>query len=392
MPLHLLHHRAQHNNSEYLQLLLTRMLSSMSLSIVGIFLPIYLLELGKSLLFVIVYFLIFYIVKYIHHYFFVPLTIHKIGLKHAMSTSFLLYSLSYLLLSKLLANDVAIVVSVIVLPFAEAIRWDTQHLDMLLFTSRKNEGVQVGVAHAIDMMGQVAGPLLAGFLTYIYGAEFTLLLGAVLLVLSSLPLFITKEVPNIKIEPKHLSAEKKKAPINARVANFASNFEGNISFLIWPIFIYFLFENNFAAVGAFFSAGFFVSALITIFLSRLGDQDQRNRDRLALIAAWWRSLTHIVRLFAVNPLIAITANTSGEIASSVKSASFGVRFYDYGKEAAGKLQYVRSMELSADIGKAAGWLLFLLAYLAFDGISFRILFIVAAFVSLLVIRIMRKYN
>lgn len=375
------------DDKEAYELYAASLLSHLGTSIVSIFLPILMLGLGYSLAFVAGYFLAYFLMSFLSHRCIAYKVISGFGTKKSLSLALFLQALGYASVAISGTDFIlsVLVVGLVVLSVSEALRWEAYHVDFLRFVDQNRESAQISFTQIMNRVGVVGGPLIAGLSSALFGPVFTLWLGAGMLAFSGVPLLFTKD-----FYPEYKESEKRGAANRRQLlANFGINFDSNTSVLIWPIFLYILFDNNFSSTGILISAGFMISAIGIAILARVSDRNDDYKDKIMLSMTITRAITHLLRAISVVPVFAIFTNMLGELGSMQKPSSYIARFYDHGKRAKNPLLYIRSVEQAAGLGRSASWAVFLVGVIFIEAFAFEIIFIVAATLSLLMLK-MRK--
>ena len=243
-------------------------------SLIGIFIPIYLLTLGYSLVQVIIYYLIQTTVLMLSTF-----VAGFIGSKFGINRM-LLIRLPFLLISLFLLYSLpekAIPIYAIALfqGFQSALYWTALNI---LFTQKAESnsmGRDLGRMYAWPQIASIFAPLLGGII--IIAFSFKILIGIALAIfaISYLPLLLTRPAKiSFKFEfnkgvklfrkyPKYFYAEI--------MDNFGEETEG----FIWPVFVY-LSLGSITSVGTVGTLLSLSSFVFTLYIGRLSDKFKKN--------------------------------------------------------------------------------------------------------------------
>ncbi len=255
-------------NTKLSDLYLSVAIKSFALSMMGIFIPIFLIKQGYTLSSV----LIFYAVLNATHALFV-IPAAKIsslyGFRYSISLSFPLLLVFYAGLYALESHHWPLYLLAMIFGLSNAFYWTGYHLDFTVFSDNNHRGKEVGTIKIITLIFQALGPLTGGLILAFIGFKALFAVAAVLLLCSSLPLFFLK---------------KEHSPINYKTKNFLKGqkikdilsfagygIESGIATVIWPIFIFFTILNNFWELGLISSLSLFFSLLFIFIVGKLFD-------------------------------------------------------------------------------------------------------------------------
>jgi len=163
-----------------------------SLSLVSVFIPLYLLNIGYSLNQALLYLAVFYAAVA----FFGPISAiiaGRIGLKHTMAVGPIL-TVAYLLLLRSIGEiKLPIYPIAIVGALGGMLYWVPMNSHFSKTSDRKLRGKEIGLFTALPEMAAIFAPLTGGFLITMAGFKSLFLLASVLLIISVAPLFLSYE-------------------------------------------------------------------------------------------------------------------------------------------------------------------------------------------------------
>ncbi|MBT3231041.1 MFS transporter [Candidatus Uhrbacteria bacterium] len=262
----------------------SRLLGLASEVIIGVFFPIFLYEFfGLSLQWTLFWFAASYLTR-------IPLLIlgakifSRTGLVKSMfiGSAFWIgfYAIAYVLnvapefhtwtfLGLLIAS----------LSLHNAFYWAPFHVDFAKFTSKKRRGKQLGTLYALQRLIGVAGPIVGGFLiaTFSYGAAFAVGIGCILA--SLVPLSFLPRT-NVQYEYgffetfKMMFAKKYRYLTLSMIAYGA---DSAIGYIIWPIFLFIVFDGAYLSIGIFASLLVVVNVILQLIVGKQIDHHHKRK-------------------------------------------------------------------------------------------------------------------
>lgn len=345
-----MHHHFDHmwkcfKKKELQQIYISLALRAFALSLVGLFIPIYLhLEIGytlqETLFFYLMYTILFAIFSPIS-----ALFAKNFGAKHAVLFSLPFYILYLLILFSLKSFKIPLVLVSIFPAVAVSFYWMGMHLIFHHSSHHKRRGEECGKRRAMMVLGGIISPFIGGILIIVLGFKILFLIASAILLLSGAILFLSKEE-----HPKYdfslravLNKEHWKNSLFfiSRGAGVAAN-----DFL-WPLFI-------FAILGSYLSLGIVgtilagVSGILVWFVGKYSDH--QNKHRILRWITPFESLSWFLKAFVNTSSHVFGATIFGAITSGIYSAPVAALEYDKApKDAAG---YFVSREIFLCLGRA----------------------------------------
>ena len=260
-------------NKELNELYASIALRSFALSMIGIFIPIYLLTLGYAL--EQVYLL--YIVAYAAHAILaIPAGYFssRFGFKHAILASILPSILFYYLLYSLPKYEWSLILLGILFGGYNALFWVGYHADFSKSSKKKKRGSEIGTSMIIQSLVTASGPFIGGMIIVYGNFQILLFTVSIIFLLSGLPLLLTKDVhEKNKFQISKIFKDKS---IRETIGMIAKGTEGSVAFLIWPIFIYsVIFVNGAKELGFVTSLTLIASFLATYIVGKQTDKKER---------------------------------------------------------------------------------------------------------------------
>jgi MFS family permease len=312
---------------------------------IGIFVPIFLLTSGFSLTEVFVFYII---VNLAYAVAAVPAA-HldaKIGFKHVIMLSMPLPIIFFSVLNSIQTNGFPLWALALIFGIHSGLFWTSYHTDFATVSDGKHLDKEVGfVKFAIKISG-VFGPVIGGFIIAVFGFTPLLWTVVILLALSLVPLFFSKDIHSkTKISLKKAFKGKR---IRDWVALAASGFENNVASVIWPIFIFFSVASSFELVGFVTTVSLIFSLIFIIITGKLAD---KHRNAVMKFGAISNAVVWIGKLFATTvPFVFVTDSLHGAT-NTMMTVPFEAKTYNNAAKQ-GVLEYVLFRATAVGVGGA----------------------------------------
>jgi len=205
-----------------------------------------------------------------------------------------------------------------------ALFWFSYHTDFSKFSKRKSRGKQVGAAKIVVALASVLGPIAGGLILTFFGFKVLFILVSFLLIASTFPLFMSKEVH----EPLEFSFKGffKKQKIKNVLAYMGNGIESRIGTIIWPLFVFiFIFSEEYVSLGALSSVALSFSVLSTFIISKFSDLNLKNLIKGGGI---FNSIVWFAKSFVVTPVQVFIADAFYGISATSMYISFDALNYN----------------------------------------------------------------
>ncbi len=300
----------------------------LALSIISIFIPIYLLDKVKMGLFeVAICELGGFILSIFLHYFIVSIS-GRVGVKKIMIGSYLTNIIACIVLYfgiPLYANlgsplFITLIILLNALPLS--MYWSAHHIYFLESTKSLEMGRKLGVLQSVPMVISIAGPFLGSVLISHYSFRGVFLMSIVFLLSASLSLTFSEDIKiKTRLSPKRIVDTK----------NFKKN---SVFFLqglgycatsfIWPVLL-FLASINLVMMGFFYLLSNLLNGII-VFLGGK-DADKNGTSRIIRIGAAGHSLSIIMRALSDTVLSMATFQSMGGLFGGLLHVAIDTSFY-----------------------------------------------------------------
>lgn len=290
--------------NELFELNLSVLFRTFAISLVGLFVPIYLYhELGLGLKGVLTYYLIWSIFLN----FLTPIYA-KIAYTFGYKKMFLLsvpFYLSHIYFLYYLESNISLYwIPAILAGISGGFYSLSLDSDFAKFSDKKNRSSQVSKWYSLALAGSVVGPLISGIILVgsvtipwigdivlpFSGFNVIFVLVSIFMILSAVPMFFTKDYYyKVKFSLKYIF---KKEHLKDFIGFICLGLEYNTSLIFYPLFI-FLIVKSYISLGAIATiVGIFV-VFFTLIIGKLSDK--YDRSLFIKIATWIHNIIYVAR-------------------------------------------------------------------------------------------------
>lgn len=358
-----------------------RLLIQIGVALLGIFLPIYLYEqFGLSLAKVILIF----VVTSAGYSLLLPwggMLMSRIGVKRSLILAIPLWLLALASLILLAYSPLFVIPYVAFDVLGRLFYWVPYHIDFAKFTNRRTRGRQIALLQSISYLVLAVSPALAGLVLIYTGFNSLLLIVIGMYVLSIFPI--------IFIQPTHetysygyresfgqLFAKRNRSLL---LGYAGDGMQEIIGLVIWPIFIYGIFQARYAAIGIVTSLSIVVVVVLSLVVGYLSDR--WSKQRMLRIGSILYTSGWLLKVFVVTGWQVFLVDSYHQLGSAVSRTSFDATAYE---QAADNGHYVDEYTVLKEMalnGARVPVLLLALIVVAFFGIN--VVFVLAALATLM---------
>jgi MFS family permease len=360
-----------------------RMLQYVGFSLVGLFIPVYLLI---AFNYKIEYVLYFYLAGNILYGFILPLGaqfMNKIGLRRSLRISVFLFAMYYVFLNFLSANTFLFsALAIFFVVSARTFFWMPFNTDMAKFTNSSNRGKGIGLMWATRSFLSVILPIASGFLIKYFDFNVVFLIAIIIYLCSLIP-FMSLPRTEERYDWGYFETFKKffsKENRQLVLANMANGAENTVGVVVWPIFIWQLLDGDFVSVGVLSS----LIVLITIVLQLVVGNytDKLNKRKMI----HWGSLLYasgwLVKVFVLTSFHIFIAGAYHSFTKIFKDTPFDALNYEMISNHGHFIdEYTVLREMAVQFGKVL-MILFILTLLTTFGLNW--VFLLGALASLMI--------
>jgi len=233
-------------DSDLHKIYLSESIRDLGLSMIDVFIPIYLINTGYSLREVTLFFLLYSV---FHILFSIPAgrISAKFGVKYSILISIPFLILFFVLLFSLEFYSLPLIILAIIKGLASGFFWVGRHTFMAQKTDHEKRGTELGKNKIIKKIFSLPGPLVGGFILSLFNINIVLIFVFIFLTLSFIPiLFIKEKNEQVDLKIRHifrgLNLREKTILINRGIDDAMNDF-------VWPVFSFFAILNQYFILG-----------------------------------------------------------------------------------------------------------------------------------------------
>ena len=350
-------------------------------SLVAIFEPVFLWQLGFSLSGIALYYAIHYTIYVV----LMPLGAQfaaRFGYERSLAMSTPILIVHFLLLSQLPNYSSLFWIAPGILALHKIFYWPAYHANFATFSDAGNRGTEQSWVRLIAFSSGIVGPTVGGFIALRFGFSALFIMAAASLVLAVLVMLRTDEHQPEADFPYASPWQFLQRPTQRRLIVAMIGWGENLVHMVfWPVFLFTIFQNT-AQLGLIISASTALAMALGFGIGELSDRFSARR--VLRYATPLLSATYLARIFLVStPVGAAVASGYNQIAQSAYQIPFISRLNRNAKQSRRPLVYAVSFEMTLAIVKGVlAWLLVLALPLLGLSEGFILLWIIAGFLAL----------
>lgn len=281
--------------SELAEVYTSMSIRSFGIGIIGIFVPVFLYKNGVNLQNIFYFYTIFFLLRPLATYS-SSFLVGRIGPKHSIAASNILFIIFLLFLITFPTYNWPLVLLAFWFTIANGLFFLAYNTDFSKIKSVKNGGKELGWLYIFERVGSALGPVVGGLLATLVSPLATIGLAIVILMISLIPLFLTKEPVRINQQIIYRGF-KWKNHIWDYVSMSAFNIENTATITMWPLLIgVFIFtDDTYAKLGAVFGFAMVVSMFSAWIFGKV--IDGKKGKILVDYGTIINAITHIIRPF-----------------------------------------------------------------------------------------------
>ncbi len=370
--------------SEVAELYASRTLRTLAVSMVSVFIGVYLYQNGYNLTFIMGYFATYFLYRSMLTIPF-AFVVAKLGPKRSTLLSNFLYVPALLMLVELPQYGIWALAGGAFFQGMSVALYDMSYL--VSFSKVKNDenaGKELGYMHMLEQLAKGLSPVIGGFIAYFIHPQATLFFASMVFGLAALPLFFSPDSvkANQRITYYGLPWRKLSGVITAELA---IGFDFIASGVLWSLFValsVFGVGSNaiYAELGVLVSVTVFVGIITARLFGML--VDRRRGNELLTTGVVANSLTHISRIFVVTPFSVLLTNIANEIATTSYALPFTKGLFAQADDLPGyRIVFMSIASGSAALGAATFCLIMMIVTLFFKEVpSLQLGFVIVALV------------
>lgn len=367
---------------ELSELYTTQFLRSLSLSLVGIFVPVYLYKIGYSITDIALFFVVWFGVRPFLGYLTAKL-IGEIGPKHTMilSVGIQIAYLSFILSIQTMGWPLFLVAAIGSLYYGMyRMAFD---IDFSKVKHTEHGGKEVGYMQIFERTGGVIGPLVGGLVAGFFDPRYTLALAIVVLVISLIPLLATAE-PVRRHQVITLKGFNFKRYRRSFALSSAFQMQEVTGIIMWPLFLgaFILIEGTYQILGLLASISTVLAIVSAYSIGKLIDKEKGGH--LLNVGATINAVVQLFKPFVSNVIGVLAINLAREPAAAMYRIPFMKGRYDEADSATGyRIVYFMYVELAIAIANIIIWgFVAAFSYYVDAKLALQISFVIGALMSL----------
>ena len=310
-------------NRELNELYLTISIKSLALSMIGIFVPIFLWQLGYSIFTILLFFAV---LAGTHSLGALPAAklASRYGFKHSILFSRVILIIGLLFLITLEQYQWSLFIPAILFGSSASLFWVSYHVDFSLFSDSKKRVQEVSIAKIVSSLVTVIGPLIGGLILFFFNYTVLFVIVSSILVIGVIPLFFSKDVHKpIEFSFRGLFKGQK---IRDSLSFLGFGFENAASNVIWPLFLFTtILAGQFTSLGLITSAGLFFAFISTYLVGKFSDT---RRQLVLKVGSISNAIVWGLRALVRTPLQVFGIDSIGGITRTMMNIPFEAKSYD----------------------------------------------------------------
>ena len=289
-------HLSRFLHNKYNVLVIADTFRQVALSMIVLFVPIFLYKIGFSVL-AIAYYLFFIFMGSIISHFIIFKYLIKLGVKKILIASYVINIFFYLLLFSseiiinLLGSSVFIALTAFLYILSTTLYWSAHHVYFVNTTAIKKSGIKLGIILAVPIIFAIIGPFLGGLLITSFSFKIAFLTSALLMIIASLLLLFSEKIktnkPKLKFK-KILDVKR----MRKNIIYFSQGVIFAVTGFIWPFYL-FIASIKLISIGAIYLLSNFVCSASSYLTGK--ETDKKGNKLLSIIGIMGHSLTLIFR-------------------------------------------------------------------------------------------------
>lgn len=363
------------------ELYISMTLKTFAFSMIGIFVPIYLYQLGFNLQTIALYFAMYFIFRAPLIYLAGEL-VARYGPKHVMSYAYVL-TLVYLgMLMTIEHFNIPLWAVALSAAASVSMFFVAYHVDFSRIKVSNEVGSELSHMYVLERVASVLGPLLGGLLAMAFGMQVVIGVSAVFILLAIVPLMMTREPIRAHegMSFKGLSIRKEFRNIVALSVVGVGRMMG-IS--LWPLYVavFILTENVYGMIGLVTSISVVASILMAKMIGSLIDN---HKGKVLLeYSVVFTTVMYSLRVMVTSLSGVIGLNILSEFSETGVILPLMKGMYARADSVKDRIAYIVMMEiLSVSFVRAAFWLLIAILLANLDQqLAFKTVFIIVALLT-----------
>lgn len=329
-----------HIKKQVKELFISVWVENFAMTLLTLFVPVFLWTLGYPIWMIGYYFLIVYVT----YFFVLPFggkLAAKMGYAHTIAFSMPVNVLFYLSLYAVTFWAPMFYVSAILYALSKTFYYIPYYADLSTYGGQKQRGREIAILYVVGQLTIFGAPLIAGTILSELSFAWLFGIGSIMLLVSVIPLFGSPDTPThekfgfLEIYRRFFSKQN-----HRRFLTFLGFGEELIAMTIWPIYV-FIIVGNFLTFGAVLTASTVVSSAFLLLTGKLTDKVSRAKvvkgTSLVYFLSWFP------KLFITTPLGVFLTDSLGQFSKTAIMIPMSAIMYSEAKHGYGKRVLFGSM-------------------------------------------------
>jgi len=321
----LTHYFSKHPSRKLEELYASVGIMDLAMAAIIIFEPIYLWKIGYSLQQI----MLFYFLIYALYFLLLPLAgkfVAYLGYERSILISCFFLIFFYLSLFLIPYHAVFFILAFVMCACYKSLYWPAYHADFVEYSDSPDRGRQTAGLVSISTIVYVIGPVLGGFIIQFFGFNVLFLVVSILILISNIPLFITKErLPKEQFSYFSTFRMAYKKPGFRSFLAYLGFGEELIVLVVWPIFIFWVIKDYFS-IGGLVALTTLITSLILLYIGKM--TDKRDKRRLIKAGSVLYSGAWFLRILAATGLHVFFIDIFSRVSKDVISVPLLALTYD----------------------------------------------------------------
>ncbi len=371
--------------SEVAELYAARLLRTLALHMVNVFIAIFLYNMGFPLVAVFLYLGVYYLVK-IPLAFLASAVTAWFGPKHAALIANLLYIPSLIVFTfvtspETMGSWIALGL-VLLLQASSTVLYDYSYLvNFSKVKSVEHGGKELGYMHVLEKAANIISPIVGGVIATLFGSAAVMIVAACLFAVAALPLLRTGEPIKTKRDIRWRGFPWR-ATWRSIVGESGIGFDVVASGAAWSLFlavVVFASQANeiYTTVGILIALGTVAAFIAAFVFGKIIDRKQG--DVLIKFGVISKAIGHVLRPFVGGSLGAAGISAASEVSTTAYNMAYVRGVFDVADRSGFRLAYILLVEMAANIGAALACVIAAVLFSVFEPAqAFTVFFMVSA--------------
>lgn len=371
--------------NELNEIYVAMLVRGMSLSMMGLFVPVFLLRIGFGLTAILTILCIFFATRVFSDIGAAQL-VARYGPKHIMVLGQILFALSSLLFLTLETMHWPLLLLGVVWGISQSCFFLSFDVDFSKIKHQLHAGKELGYVEIMGKIGAIIGPLIGGVVSILLGPQYIFAVSTLLMIGGLMPLFTTSEPVRTRQKLDYRGFTKKDIG-KSLPAIGAIHLENTLSIVIWPLFLALFVlpgKSVFIKIGILSSVSVTMAILTARTVGKLVDSFQGRR--ILRMSAVLNTLLHMCKPFVTTYWAAFGVGMANEVATIGYRLPFFKGYYDQTDEYPGyRIVYISTIECYSSFIKTVIYgMLIILSVTVNDRITLTVAFLIAAIASVVI--------